>query len=236
MKFGVAGLLLMNAILLMPCGLAKELSARGMFIQQAQKPQAQLNTGLAYWLELERSGKKSRVSNKQSFQSGDRLRIHVKPNVDGFAYIMMVSDSKGEKHVLFPSEGFTENGIKANKELVLPIANGKEDAWLSFDEHPGTEVLRVMISRKQLDPKQELEGEKPSGPSVVVASSTTQTDQIPQGTLVSITVTPAGKIPVATRGLTIESGKPHEQGETTVVTTDPSKPLSVDIALDHKKG
>lgn len=213
---------------------SKDVSVRGMFVTQQSKPKEKINTGITYWLELEREGKKSRVTNKSAFQNGDKLRFHVKPNIDGFAYILMVQGSKGEKNVLFPSAQLKENKVAAGKEIILPAANESGDeAWLKFDENPGTEVLRVIVSRQAIDPQKEL-GEK-EGVAVIAS---TKEDKIPDGTLVCIVLPPNSKPQRAARNVTIEVNKTkkEEQGETTVINNDPSKQLSVDIALEHKKG
>lgn len=230
----LAALLLTTAVTAGPSW-SKDVSVRGMFVTQQSKPKEKINTGITYWLELEREGKKSRVTNKSAFQNGDKLRFHVKPNIDGFAYILMVQGSKGEKNVLFPSAQLKENKVVSGKEIILPAANESgEEAWLKFDENPGTEVLRVIVSRQAIDPAKEL-GEK-DGVAVIAS---TKEDKIPDGTLVCIVLPPNSKPPQrASRNVTIEVNKTkkEDQGETTVINSDPSKQLSVDIALEHKKG
>lgn len=213
---------------------SKDVNVRGMFVTQQSKPKEKINTGITYWLELEREGKKSRVTNKSAFQNGDKLRFHVKPNIDGFAYILMVQGSKGEKNVLFPSAQLKENKVVAGKEIILPAASDSgEEAWLKFDENPGTEVLRVIVSRQAIDAQKEL-GDK-DGVAVIAS---TKDDKIPDGTLVCIVLPPNAKPPRAARNLTVEVNKTkkEDQGETTVINNDPSKQLSVDIALEHRKG
>ena len=54
-------------------------TARGMFFEQVKKPDAKLNTGVIYWVELDRAGQKSHVNNKTEFVEGDKIRFHFKP-------------------------------------------------------------------------------------------------------------------------------------------------------------
>jgi hypothetical protein len=205
--------------------------AHGLFVDQVKKPDEKLNTGIIYWLELNRDGKKSHVSNKTEFQSGDKLRIHVKPNIACYSYVLMMQGSNGEHAVLFPSDELPDNKLSANDYITLPVAKGSDEAWLKFDEHPGTEVVRVIVSRSKIDPKDQL----PS--SVVIASGSD--DKIPDDTVVSTVVAEGtANAPQSSRNLTVEttSAQPDAEGETTVVSKDSEKPLAVDIAMTHKSG
>lgn len=205
-------------------------NARNLFLQQAEKPAQKVNTGVTYWLELERDKKKSRVSNKTVFQDKDAIKIHLKANFDGYAYVVMLRGSNGDKSVLFPAEKAKDNKIASNKELVLPSG----EASFAFDENPGLETIRVVVSRKELDPQKEL-GEQNA---VMIASTGgQQIDKIPNGTLVSIIIPNTMKSQASnSKNLVLQSdAKPEVQGETTVVSNDTTKPLSIDIVLNHQK-
>jgi hypothetical protein len=165
--------------------LADDANARGIFFEQLKKPQERINTGVSYWVELEREGKTSRVSNKTAFVENDKVRFHFTPNFDGYAYILMIEGSKGEKTVLFPSAEAPVNKVAAGTEIVLPYAKGKE-AWLKFDDNPGTEVVRIIVSRDQIDPKEQLSSAKPTKADVVMSAGGAQTDKVPSGTYVSM--------------------------------------------------
>ena len=221
----VASLFLVSAT----AGICADSNVRGMYVEQEKNPTAQKNTGICYWLELDRDGEKKRCTNKTTFHNGDKLRIHVKPNVDGFAYILMLQGSKGDKSVLFPSEELGDNKIKAGKWIALPVGADDGNAWLKFDKHPGIEVVRMIVSRKKIDAADQLHGG-----SVVIASNSSG-DKVPDGTLVSITVSKGSKIASNSRNLSVvQDAKPQEEGETTVVG-DAGKLLAVDITLDHSK-
>lgn len=121
--------------------------AKGMFFEQLEKAEKNINTGLQYWIELNRNGKVIRVSNKHQFMTNDKIRFHVTPNIDGFAYILLKSGSRGERAVLFPdAKQNEENRVKRGKEMVIP-----NDGYLTFDENPGTENLVLLLSRQPLD-------------------------------------------------------------------------------------
>ncbi len=206
---------------------------RGMFVEQEHNQTAKKNTGVCYWLELKRKDQSTsqRCTNKTVFHAGDKIRIHMKPNVDGYAYIVMLEGSKGDKSVLFPSEDLGSNKVKAGSYITLPVA-GKNDsaAWLKFDKNPGTEMLRMIVSRNKINPDEQLHDG-----SVVIADSESSSDKIPDGTLVSITVSKGNNLKSGLRNLVIDhDAKPQNEGETTVVGKA-NESLAVDIALKHSR-
>lgn len=208
-------------------------SARNLYVEQLNKQDANINTGVVYWLELNRDGKKTHVTNKTQFQEGDKIRIHIKPNIVCYSYILMLQGSNGEHSVLFPTKDLPDNKLKAGTEVVLPMDKGKdEEAWLSFDDHPGTELVRVVVSRKKLDPEKEL----PDGESstVTIASASGNDDSVPDGTVATIVGDSDTK---GGRNLTVvtSSKHPEEEGQTTVVGKSGEKALRVDIAMAHKE-
>lgn len=124
--------------------------AKGLFFQQMESPSVAINTGVQYWIELHRDGETIHANNKTKFRSGDSIRFHVKPNIDGFAYIVLRQGSRGEQSQLFPNaENHDDNNkIIHGKEMVLPAGGA-----LIFDHNPGLEKLTLLISRKPIDAK-----------------------------------------------------------------------------------
>jgi hypothetical protein len=215
-------------------GTSSGTSARGLFFEQIKKPEAKLNTGVIYWVELDRAGQKSHVTNKTTFVEGDKIRFHFKPNIDGYAYILIAEGSNGEKTTLFPSGELSDNKVKCGEEIVLPFAKGTDQAWLKFDDTPGTETVRIIVSRTPIDVKDEGKESKKVEPDLKVSSSSTHADKIPDGTFISMDE-PSGSTE-GSRGLIRDvRHAPAEIGEIAVVNADPKKELSIDIALEHKK-
>ncbi|MBU6455133.1 MAG: DUF4384 domain-containing protein [Cyanobacteria bacterium REEB67] len=143
--------------------------AKGLFFEQLEKPSESLNTGLRYWIEMKRDGVTQRVSNKMQFKSGDSIRFHVRSNINGYAYILLSSGSRGEQSVLFPDEKAGEsNKLDRTREYVLP-----QDGYLTFDENPGTEKLTLLLSRTPIDAQAYLA--KPSGTKEVTLIASAQT-------------------------------------------------------------
>lgn len=141
--------------------------AKGLFFEQLEKPSQNLNTGIRYSIELKRNGKTQRVSNKFQFRTGDSIRFHVTSNINGFAYILLSSGSRGEQSVLFPDESTKEtNRVERGKEYVMP---GK--GFLTFDENPGTEKLTLLLSRSPINASAYMQ--KHDRPVTMIASAET---------------------------------------------------------------
>jgi hypothetical protein len=206
-------------------------SVRGMYVEQEHNQTVAKNTGLCYYLELKRGDNPvKRCTNKTAFRNGDKIRIKLKSNVDGYAYIVQLQGSEGDKSVLFPGEDLGSNKIHAGTWMTLPKGSEGNDAWMKFDKHPGTEVIRMLVSRKKIDMDTD------SGSSSVVIASGDGEDKVPEGTLVAIVVPKGSKISSNSRNLTVEQdAAPEKVGETTVVGKA-NKTLAVDMALNHTSG
>lgn len=101
-----------------------------------------LNPGILYWIELVQpgSGNVKRVSNDRVFRSGDRIRIHIIPNSDGYLNILH-KGSTGAMQLIPVSK--TENGmVKMGMDYVIPSDGG----WLRFDQNPGKESLQLVFA------------------------------------------------------------------------------------------
>lgn len=141
--------------------------AKGLFFEQLEKPSQNLNTGIRYSIELKRNGKTQRVSNKFQFRTGDSIRFHVTSNINGFAYILLSSGSRGEQSVLFPDESTKEtNRVERGKEYVMPCKG-----FLTFDENPGTEKLTLLLSRSPINASAYMQ--KHDRPVTMIASAET---------------------------------------------------------------
>ncbi|MDR3615802.1 MAG: DUF4384 domain-containing protein [Candidatus Obscuribacterales bacterium] len=171
--------------------------AKGLFFQQMDSPSVAMNTGVQYWIELHRDGETIHANNKTKFRSGDSIRFHVKPNIDGFAYIMLRQGSRGEQSQLFPNAENHEdnNQITHGKEMVLPAGGA-----LVFDHNPGLEKLTLLISRKPIDAKAFISGESEQtektapakfAPQRIAMACSGSKDLIPNQVLVSY-VSPSG--------------------------------------------
>ena len=124
--------------------------AKGSQSSGAVRPAAPTTTagkedymGLSYWVELvANDGQKKRVTTDYVFKGGDRIKLHVQSNRNGYLYLMNIG-STGRTHMLFPNPamGVGSNAMRANLDYEVPYSS-----YIRFDENPGEERLLVMLS------------------------------------------------------------------------------------------
>ena len=119
-------------------------------LQKVSNPGAQKSLGLSYWIELAdpKGGPGVLVTDKRTFRSGERIRLHFLSNADGQIALLQLGSS-GESNLLFPDpeHGLTDAGLSADKDRILP----GETHWFRFDERQGTERLMVLFARNPDD-------------------------------------------------------------------------------------
>lgn len=237
----------------------KKDGAKDLFYQQLDKPQLAMNTGLQYWIELHRKGQVLKVSNKTEFYSGDKIRFHIRPNIDGYSYVVLKCGSKGERDVLFPLEKYKDdNRIARGRDIAIPT---QPNDLLMFDNNPGIERVAIVLSRSPMNADQYLNKTQP----IVIASGISGSkDLVPSRVMVQPAATqeapstnsqiqtvvasntpslPPDNTSKVTPNIITETsaGDPHpnsapenkqEHGVTTVVQQDAGV-LSVDVVLQH---
>lgn len=200
---------------------------------------AQNNIGFSYWIELLRNGKTQHVTNRLQFKSGDRIRFHVKPVTDGYAYILLKSGSRGEKAVLFPDEKVAQNNqLQHGKDYALPA-----EGYLKFDQNPGKEKVTLLLSRNEIDADAYLS--KPVEQPTVIASALFGSKDI-AGKNVFISSNPEGAKEIKSYSVFIASTPPnkafepaHTEGskiahiESKVAHIEPSKPVHTESKPAH---
>jgi alpha-beta hydrolase superfamily lysophospholipase len=99
-----------------------------------------------FWVELNRDGKTFRCNNKMEFKSGDKIRFHLIPGSDGYAYLVMKAGTTGKSDVLFPKKEYgTHNYLTKGQDYSIPATG-----WMEFDQHPGTEELGLVFSNEKV--------------------------------------------------------------------------------------
>lgn len=104
-------------------------------------------TGLMYYLELVTpSGELVRVNSNRTFRSGEKFRLHVSSNIDGWLTILQSQDG-GRFEKLFPTSSLpgSASNIRKGVDTVLPAAGG----WFKFDERPGEIRLLMMLTAEE---------------------------------------------------------------------------------------
>ncbi|MBX9723731.1 MAG: DUF4384 domain-containing protein [Candidatus Obscuribacterales bacterium] len=217
--------------------------AKDLFYKQQTSSSLVINTGIQYWIELKRAGKVSNVSNKFAFKSGDNIRIHVKSNVDAFAYIVLKEGSSGEQSVLFPDTHFHDNNkLKAGQDYSLP-----QEGYMAFDQNPGTEKVLLLLSRTPIDSNKFL-ADKTKKHVLIAAAPNGAKDLIPGSVVLAYAKQDApvlNQIPdkptgESNNGSILASNSSAnlatsiEDATTTLVQKDPNQVLSIDLALMHQ--
>jgi hypothetical protein len=110
--------------------------------------------GLGYTLYLrEASGRSVRVEPGREFHNGDRVRISLEPNVDGFLYVFH-TEGNGPAEMIYPDARLDggENWIEAHVPMEVPSSEDPDERlhWFAFYGDPGVERLYVVVTRRPL--------------------------------------------------------------------------------------
>jgi hypothetical protein len=94
-----------------------------------------------------------RIDPTHEFRKGDRVRLLLETNTDGYLYIFNTTDG-GQPVMIYPDPvlGAASNFIHAHVPVELPSSVATEERlrWLTFDEHPGIERLFLAFTREPL--------------------------------------------------------------------------------------
>lgn len=117
------------------------------------------------------------VDSRKVFQTGDRLRLAITTNQDGYLYIVSQRPDK-DSILLFPDPRINRglNHVLKNQEYNVPSyctelegLEDPKDCWMKVDPPAGTETLIVVFSRDRITtlPNQVAEGHSPVKASIV---------------------------------------------------------------------
>jgi hypothetical protein len=101
----------------------------------------------------ESNGLAVRVDPEHVFRKGDRVRVLLETNTDGYLYIFNQTND-GPVIMIYPDKDLDEAGnyIKAHIPWEIPSSAADEERlrWLVFDEFPGNERLFFVLTREPL--------------------------------------------------------------------------------------
>jgi len=131
--------------------------------------------GLGYTLFMrDADGRGLRVEPGHEFHNGDRVRISLEPNVDGYLYVFH-TENDGAPEMIYPDSRLDggDNSVEAHVPLEVPSAEESDDRlrWFTFYGNRGTEHLYVVVTREPLN-------SVPAGDELV-ALCTTNKDKCP---------------------------------------------------------
>jgi len=94
-----------------------------------------------------------RVDPEHVFRKGDRVRVLLETNADGYLYIFNQTD-EGPVIMIYPGADLDDarNYIKAHVPWEIPSSAADEERlrWLVFDANPGNERLFFVFTRESL--------------------------------------------------------------------------------------
>src|SRR5215470_1454925 len=114
---------------------------------------ARLGLGMTLFTR-DSSGLAIRVDPDHVFHKGDRVRVLLETNTDGYLYIFNSTDN-GPVIMIYPDADLDDAGnyIKAHIPWEVPSSAADQERlrWLVFDANPGSEKLFFVFTREPLD-------------------------------------------------------------------------------------
>jgi hypothetical protein len=108
--------------------------------------------GLGYSLYMrDDNGNAMRVDPSREFRAGDRIRLSLETNTDGYLYIFH-TENNGEPQMLYPDVRLErgDNRIEAHVPYEIPWNEPGVENWFKFDSNPANERLYVIVTRQPL--------------------------------------------------------------------------------------
>ncbi len=110
--------------------------------------------GLGYTLFMRApNGGGVRVEPDHEFYKGDRVRLALEPNIDGYLYVFH-AEGDGQPEMIYPDWRLDagENWIEAHVPIEVPSSQQADERfhWFVFDANPATEHLYVVVTREPL--------------------------------------------------------------------------------------
>jgi hypothetical protein len=110
--------------------------------------------GLGYTLFMrDPNGRSVRVEPGHEFHNGDRVRISLEPNVDGYLYVFH-TEGDGAPEMIYPDPRLDggENWIEAHVPIEVPSSEETDERlrWFTFFGAASTEHLYVVVTREPL--------------------------------------------------------------------------------------
>jgi hypothetical protein len=108
--------------------------------------------GLGYTLYMrDENGNAMRVDPSREFRAGDRIRLSLETNTDGYLYIFH-TENNGEPQMLYPDVRLEkgDNRIEAHVPYEIPWNEPGVENWFKFDANPANERLYIVVTRQPL--------------------------------------------------------------------------------------
>ena len=118
-----------------------------------EKPKAQkMGLGLTLFTR-DPNGLSVRADPGRVFRSGERVRVLLETNTDGYLYIFNTTDG-GKPVMIYPNVELDEGGnyIQSHVPFEIPSSTASEERlrWFTFDKNAGAERLFFVFTREPL--------------------------------------------------------------------------------------
>lgn len=110
--------------------------------------------GLGYTMYMRNDqGEAIRIDPDRVFYAGDRIRLSMEPNTDGYLYVFH-TENDGPPTLIFPDWRLNggDNAIEAHVpyEVPSPFEANETLRWFTFDNKPARERLYIVITREPI--------------------------------------------------------------------------------------
>ena len=99
------------------------------------------------------NGRAVRIDPTREFHNGDRIRISLEPNIDGYLYVFH-TEGDGQPEMIFPDARLEggENWVEAHVPMDVPstVETDERLKWFQFYGNAATEHLFVVLAREPL--------------------------------------------------------------------------------------
>jgi len=99
------------------------------------------------------NGRAVRIDPTREFHNGDRIRISLEPNIDGYLYVFH-TEGDGQPEMIFPDARLEggENWVEAHVPMDVPssVETDERLKWFAFYGNAATEHLFVVLTREPL--------------------------------------------------------------------------------------
>lgn len=121
--------------------------------EQPPRTRAQrIGLGLTLFMR-DSNGMSVRVDPAHEFREGDRIRVLLETNADGYLYIFNTTND-GPPVMIYPDPDLDEGGnyVQSHVPFEIPSSLAAEERlrWLEFDKHAGRERVYFVFARQPL--------------------------------------------------------------------------------------
>ena len=128
-------------------------NANSSFVGNTSKlPMSAIALGYTIFMR-DMNGRAVRVDPTREFHNGDRIRISLEPNVDGYIYVFH-TENDGPPEMIYPDARLEggENWLEAHVPIDIPstVETDERLRWFQFYGNAGVERLYVVVTREPL--------------------------------------------------------------------------------------